>query len=262
MPRLAANDPRCQSGPVLEAAPGEVRISFSEPVKLLGTGIRVVAPSGKRADRPPAVADEAEASVPIAAAEEGTYVVEWQVMSADTHPARGQFTFSVGQASRPAVGAEGLSVGQVAPVGLALQALARWLHFGGYALAFGTLVFSLLPALTASAAIAQRRVARLRNVGIVLLLLAEPLALLGQTGSLGLDQMFDADTMGDTLASSFGRLLGFRLAGALLLWVVLGGSEQPSRPGRWNLPVAAATGLAIGLALVDGLGAHAASLQP
>jgi len=263
VPQVPAKDPRCETGLVLTAAPTTVRIGFSEPVQLLGTGIRVLSPSAKRVDQPPANADGAETAIGISAPEEGTYVVEWQVMSSDTHPARGQFAFSVGHPSAPPVNALGVNVGEVTPVGLALQALAHWLHFAGYALAFGTLGFAWLIGM------ADRGLWRLTNAGIVLLILAEPLALLGQTGSLGLDQMLDGDTMGDALASPFGRLLGFRLAAALLLWVVMGSVQHtPALVAEGALRVqprlaaGAAGGLAVALAFVDGLGQHAASFQP
>jgi copper transport protein len=268
VPQLPPNDPRCQTGIVMPSAPSAISITFSEPISLLGPGVRVLAPSGRRVDKPPAQAHGAQASVAINISEPGTYVVIWQVESADTHPARGQFAFSVGQPSKPAVSAEGLSVGAVTPAGLALQTLARWLRFGGYALAFGVLGFLLLAA--RPIAPAARRVV---NCGILVLLLAEPLALLGQTASLGLDQMLESDVIGDALASSFGRLMGFRIAAALLLWV-LSPSLQPSRRIPDSAPspepaaphpraaAAAFAALAVALAVIDAFGQHAASFRP
>ena len=274
-PRLQPNDPRCRSGVVLDQPPSVVRITFSEPVQVVGRGIRVLSPSGKPVQQGKGVANGDEASVAVAAGEQGTYVVDWQIASEDTHPARGQFVFSVGYATPPA-SVFGASVGQVAPLGLALQALARWLHFAGYALAFGTIAASLLlPLLDKSAAVGEG-LWRLTNAGIVLLVAAEPLALLGQTGSLGLDQMLDGDTLADALASPFGRLMGFRLAAALLLWVVSGslGEVPPvladgdyELAASWPAPnrrVAMGAAIALGLALaaIDGLEQHAASFSP
>jgi len=291
-PLLSPNDPRCQTGLVLDQPPSAVRITFSEPVQLLGRGIRVLSPSGKPVQQGKPAASGDQASVDVDASEPGTYVVDWQIASEDTHPARGQFAFSVGQPSQPAA-VSGANVGQVAPLGLALQALGRWLHFAGYALAFGTLAVSLL---LRSIALNGVALWSMTNAGIVLLLVAEPFALLGQTGSLGLDQMLDGDTLGDALASPFGRLLGFRLAAALLLWVVsgsLGAADGPAvqaaslqRAGArakrsfeempaeayelaashptLNRKLAEVAALALGLALavVDGFGEHAASFHP
>ncbi|HLQ31728.1 MAG TPA: copper resistance protein CopC [Chloroflexota bacterium] len=257
-PRVATNDPRCQTGVVLDQAPGSVRITFSEPVQLAGRGIRVLSPSGKPVQQGKALVEGEQATVHVQADGQGTYIVDWQVLSADTHPARGRFAFSVGQPS--ALAGTGVSdVGQVAPLGLALQTLARWLHFAGYALAFGTLGVALLTRSFAGGA-----QWRLTNAGVVLLLLAEPLALVGQTASLGVDQALDGDALTDALASPFGRLLAFRLAAALLLWVASGslqGGPDDVRPNR-KLSVGIAVGLGATLAAIDGLGQHAASFQP
>ncbi|MFI5267689.1 MAG: copper resistance protein CopC [Chloroflexota bacterium] len=276
-PRVQPSDPRCQTGLVLEQSPSAVRITFSEQVQLLGRGIRVLSPSGKPVQQGKPLANGDQASVDVDASELGTYVVDWQVASEDTHPARGQFAFSVGHPSQPAA-VSGANVGQVEPLGLALQALGRWLHFAGYALAFGTLAVSLL--LARGTLVNGPGLWRMTNAGILLLLLAEPLALLGQTGSLGLDQMLDGDTLGDALASPFGRLLGFRIAAALLLWVVSGSAspaveamstlgnsdwyEQAANHPSLNrhLAVAAAIALGLALAIIDGLGQHAASFRP
>ncbi len=269
-PRLPPNDPRCQTGVVLQEPPGSVRLSFSEPVQLIGRGLRVLSPAGRPVQRGKPAVEGEQVSVEIDAGEPGTYVVDWQVVSSDTHPARGRFAFSVGQPSATAT-AGGVEVGQVTPLGLALQALGRWLHFAGYALAFGTLAVTFLAG--AGAIPGQWR---LTNAGIVLLLAAELPALLGQTASLGLDQTFDGDAIGDALASPFGRLLAFRVAAALLLWVAGGSLEGAWVGGRTtanqfdratvrpDVRLAAGTALALGviLALIDGFGQHAASFQP
>ncbi|HEX6512459.1 MAG TPA: hypothetical protein VF157_09190, partial [Chloroflexota bacterium] len=166
------------------------------------------------------------------------------------------------------------SVGQVAPLGLALQTLGRWLHFAGYALAFGVLGVGLL--LARAGIEPPLALGRLTNAGIVLLLVAEPVSLLGQTASLGPDQTFDGDALGDALASPFGRLLGFRLAAALLLWVIGGArfsSRAPTDEDEYadearrlavnrRLALGAAIALGVALAAIDALGQHAASFRP
>jgi copper transport protein len=78
--------------------------------------------------------------------------------------------------------------------------------------------------------------------GVVLLIAAEPVALVAQLASLS----FDGDTAIAVLASPFGRLLGLRLGVALFAWALLA-LESP-----W--PVLALGGV---LALVDGVSAHA-----
>src|SRR5207249_2599329 len=94
--------------------------------------------------------------------------------------------------------------------GLALQALARWIHFIGLALTFGVVAYG---------ALIKRAGAPLRLVGagLVLLIAAEPVSLIAQLASLS----FDGDTALAVLGSNFGRLLGLRLGAALLAWTVL-----------------------------------------
>ncbi|HEX6511202.1 MAG TPA: copper resistance CopC family protein, partial [Chloroflexota bacterium] len=85
MPRLQAGDPRCQNGVVLQEPPSAVRITFSEPVQLVGRGIRVLSPAGKPVQQGKPTAEGDQASVAVDTSQPGTYVVQWQVLSADTH---------------------------------------------------------------------------------------------------------------------------------------------------------------------------------
>src|SRR5207245_362729 len=62
-----------------------------------GGGVRVVAQSGRRVERGPARATGRSVSVDVDAAEQGTYVVSWRVVSGDAQPERGRFTFTVGR---------------------------------------------------------------------------------------------------------------------------------------------------------------------
>src|SRR4029077_5971209 len=79
------------------------------------------------------------------------------------------------------------------------------------------------------------------RVGVVLLIVAEPLALLGQLASLS----FDGDTVIAVLGSGFGRLLGPRLAAGLVLWTLL--------PFGRAWPLLATCGV---IAVLDGFGSH------
>jgi copper transport protein len=172
----------------------------------------------------------------------GTYVVIWQALAADTHPSRGAFSFVVGQpnANPYSQALSGGEIGTSTPLGFALQALARWMHFLGLALTFGTIAYQ-------AATRRERRLRRLIVAGLVLLIAAEPVALLAQLASLS----FDGDTAIAVLASGFGRLLGLRLGIAFLVWALIA-LESP-----W--PV---LGLGAVMALVDGASAHAVAGLP
>ncbi len=172
----------------------------------------------------------------VSAAEIGTYVVTWQVLAADTHPSRGAFGFVVGQPSANPYSPllTGGAIGTATPLGFGLQALARWMHFLGVALTFGTITYQVITR-------REPRLRRLAGAGLLLLIAAEPVALVAQLASLS----FDGDTAIAVLASGFGRLLGLRLAVAFLVWALL------ALESLW--PV---LGLGVVMALLDGSAAH------
>jgi len=255
---FSPRDLRCIAGKVLDAPPAIVRLTFTESVGVAADGITVTAPSGARVERGPARAEGKALSVAVAADEPGTYIVRWRVTSDDTHPEGGQFAFSVGRASETATVAPVDDTGQ--RLGLGLQAGARWLHFLGYALGFGVLLFRLrilAPLGLPLAARGGRRLRLLVQGGIVALLIAEPLALLAQTVSLGAGIAVSATVAEGALASSFGRVLAQRVGAAVLLWVLVGAMDQGIAGAGW---VALALGIA--LALADGEASHAVGAHP
>lgn len=228
---LIASDPSPDA--VLSSPPSAVTLDFSEPVTPAGPGIKVYAPSGAQV----AAQAKPRGSVLVAsvhATESGTYVVSWQVFAADTHPSRGAFRFVVGHATANPYSTllDVPAVGTATPAGLALQALARWVHFAGLALVMGLVAYRLLARKTGPALV---------SAGVFLLIAAEPIGLLGQLASLS----FDGDTVLAVLGSGFGRLLALRLAGALVIWTLLATERA------W--PVLAA-GAAV--AVLDGFSAH------
>lgn len=244
---LVASDPRPAA--VLPAAPAAITLRFSEAVTAAGPGITVLAPSGRPVGLGPVRVSGGAMSTAFRSAGEGTYLVRWQVIAADTHPSRGQLTFSVGRPSTPPAGEDlGADVGSVSPAGLLLQGLARWLHLLGVALAFGVIAFRTFVLPDAEARHAARLDA-LVAAGIALLIVAEPVALAAQALSLGV-------VAGDLVVSSFGRVLGLRLGAALLLWAGGGAVRQAGR-GR-----AALLALGVALTVVDGLAGHRLSGLP
>jgi len=209
---------------------------FSEPVTPAGAGIKVYSPSGTQVAGTVHAAGAVLKSN-VTATESGTYVVSWQVYAADTHPSRGVFAFSVGKRSSNPFSAllDAGTAGTSTPLGLGLQVIARWVHFAGFALVFGVVAYG----------IAIRRHNGLRRpvvVGVALLIVAEPLALLAQLASLS----FGGDTALAVLGSGFGRLAGLRLGAALLAWAFL------ALPRSWPMLLLGAVD-----ALLDGVGAHA-----
>ena len=246
--RLVISDPA--PGAMLDKVPTAVDLVFSEPVTPAGRGINVYGPDGRLAQSASARVRGDELSVGLAGTLEGTYAVVWTVVASDTHPSRGEFTFSVGHVSPVRAPGFGTSdVGLSSPMGLVLQALGRWMHFAGFALGFGSVTYALFVA-------RDPRALRLAGAGVALLLIAEPLSLFAQTGSLDPAQTFDGDALTGALASPFGRVLGLRIAAALSLWTVIGALRQAPRL-RWAVPM-----LGLALALVDATAAHATPALP
>jgi copper transport protein len=246
--RLIVSNPA--PGAVLDRLPPSIDLVFSEPVTPAGRGINVYGPDGRLAQTGSARAHADELTVELTGTLDGTYAVVWTVVASDTHPSRGELTFSVVHTSPvrgPGLG--GGDVGLVSPLGLVLQSLGRWMHFAGFALGFGSATYALFVA-------RNSRPLRVAGAGIALLLVAEPLALFAQTASLDPTQTFDGDALTGALASPFGRVLALRLAAAVLLWALLGALRQAPWL-RWGIPA-----LGVALALVDATAAHATPALP
>ncbi len=224
----------------MPSVPRSVTLVFTEPVAAAGPGVRVYSPGGRQVADGVAV-HGAEMSASLSSNEQGTYVVTWQVLAADTHPSRGVFAFDVvTPSSNPYASLlTAAEIGTATPLGLALQALGHWIHFAGFALVFGLAGYRML---TGAAGLN-----RLMGAGIVLLVAAEPLAVVAQLASLS----FDGDTAVGVMSSPFGRLVALRLAVALLAWTAMAGRQT------WPLMAAGAAD-----ALLDGFEAHAITSLP
>ncbi|WLW58539.1 copper resistance CopC/CopD family protein [Streptomyces sp. YU58] len=138
---LRATDPR--DGTVLKTAPRDITLTFTESVGLLDDSFRVLDPENRRL-RPTKVAHGPEGADTVRATlpgklGEGTYVVAWRVVSADSHPVSGAFTFSVG---KPSPTTATIDTGPVEdPATGGLYNIARWLAYLGAALLIGTAAF-------------------------------------------------------------------------------------------------------------------------
>ncbi len=86
-------------GAVLDRSPAKVVLRFDEPVSTVPASIRVFDADVQRvdtADVEKPASDEVSVGLP-ADLPDGTYVVAWRVLSADSHPISGAFAYSVGE---------------------------------------------------------------------------------------------------------------------------------------------------------------------
>lgn len=95
---LMASDPT--DGAVIEVAPQSVTLQFTEKVSVQPDGVRVLNSRGRRVDKGSTTVRDTTSRTPLNdRLPNGSYLVSWRAISADGHPVRGAFSFSVGEAS-------------------------------------------------------------------------------------------------------------------------------------------------------------------
>lgn len=131
------------NGAHVDPAPKEVSLRFSEKVSLKLGGVRVLNTDGERVDKDDATVDGDTVTVGLRdGLRDGPYVVAWNVVSADSHPVNGAFTFVVGagaNASREEI-ASLLAVPSDKPWRIA-AGIGRFASYAGILLAAGAVVF-------------------------------------------------------------------------------------------------------------------------
>ncbi|MFH9213517.1 copper resistance CopC/CopD family protein [Streptomyces globisporus] len=225
---LTGSDPA--DGAVVDTAPKEVTLSFSEAIAVGDDSIRVLDPSGKRADTEAEPKDLSEGSTVRygvalhSGLPDGTYTVAWQAISADSHPISGAFTFSIGAPSDTTVALPSQEAGG-GPVGV-VYGIARYAAYGGFVLLVGGSAFVLVCWRDGATALPmQRLVVRgwltLTAATLVMLLLRNP-----YTGSGKFADAFDLAGLQSVLDTKPGAALVSRLlllgAAALFIAVLFG----------------------------------------
>jgi copper transport protein len=249
-------------GSIVRTAPQAVALRFGEPVIVPPGAVRAYDDRLRRVDQgavdhPDGRADSVGVSL-RPALPPGTYTVTWRVISADSHPVSGGFTFSVGHSSAVA-GTAVSSGGGSTTVGVLLGA-TRLAGFVGIVLGLGSAVvlFALWPA--------GRRVRRARVLvwtgwGLLVAGSAGGLLLQGPYGAgAGLGQLFDSRLLSTTIETRFGTASMTRITLLLMLAALLGlaFSQRPvtvsagapagpaqRQPPRWLLGAGLAVSVAI-----------------
>ncbi|MFJ5799283.1 copper resistance CopC/CopD family protein [Streptomyces decoyicus] len=226
-------------GSVVDRAPEQVTLTFSEGVAMGDNSIRVLDPQGKRVDRGKLRNLCSDSIVKYGAGlppglRDGTYTVTWQAVSADSHPVAGAFTFSVGAPSKTAAPVPEQKVG--GGLAGALYGIARYLAYAGFVLLVGGAAFVLACRPAAALVRSVQRLvvqgwALLAGTTVAMLLLRTP-----YTGSGDLADAFDLGGLQQVLITKPGAALISRLlllaAAALFVAVLFGTYARLQEPAE------------------------------
>ncbi|HEX4532245.1 MAG TPA: copper resistance protein CopC [Acidimicrobiia bacterium] len=264
---LLTTDP--QNGGVYDKPPSQVKLRFNEPVEVSLGGVRLFSSDRARVvtgspEHPGGTQSEVAVSLPQL--DDGTYVVTWRVISADSHPVEGAFTFQVGsKATLSKKSAQGVadsllaSTGGSKTVGV-VYGIDRAVLFGALALLIGGVVF--LVAVWPRGR-DDRRAARVVWGGWIGVAVTTVLGIALEgvyAAGLPLSKVFDPTVFRDVLDTRYGKVALLRLALLVVAFPLLRlllhrrpAAEHPVR--AWWMVAAGLVGL--GLAVTPGLGGHA-----
>lgn len=210
-------------------APPEVTLTFGESIATgLGTS-RVLSAAGDRADTGEAVRsdDDHVVHIPLRSGlSEGSYVVVWRVVSADSHPVAGTFVFSVGKPST-LTGYSGRITPPRSPS--LLLGTTRGLGFAGLVLLLGGALFCLLlwPSGIRSRAV---RVTLTAATVVELITAVAAVSLQGPyAAGLGADHALDRGLVAAVLSTQYGQATAARAsicAVALVICLLVGRLPQ------------------------------------
>lgn len=209
------------AGSVTDQLPGEITLTFTEPVRIVADKIRVTAPDGSRADLGKPVARDAELVIPLKpGGPKGTYLVSYRVISADSHPVSGGYSFSYGEVSAvPSTADDGADVKTDALVKNAMS-VARFIGFTGLVLLVGPalVLFALWPR-----RLSARDPGRVALTGAGLLALSAALELYLQIPYTSGTTLFDVSSTAarEVLRTPFGAAHLIRIAVAVAVAVLL-----------------------------------------
>jgi copper transport protein len=244
-------------------SPQQITLTYSENVAISLGSITVYDSTGGRVDAgAPHHASTSDHIVIVNMPKvgNGTYIVVWRVISADSHPVSGAFTFNVGAPSGngSAEAAKLLSkTGGNETVGV-LFGIARFFVFAGIALLLGGAVFYVLIARGTSAAARSMTVTwigwgTLVGATIVSVMLQGPYG-----AGTGVGDAFKWKFISDVLHQTYGQVAERRLillVLALPLLIVLQRTKQ-TRPLPWWWIVSGIV-IGLGIAATPGLAGHA-----
>ncbi len=212
-------------GAVLVSSPANITLNFTESVRADNGGIRVFDTDGERVDKGGTKTSGATVRLPVPKLDDGSYIVTWRVISSDSHPIQGAFTFQVGAGGGPAATSRevtGLATkllgqqGGDAVVG-AVYGVVRGLVFAALAILIGGAFFV---ALVSPRARTSKLARRIIGFGWLLTFAATIAGLLlygPYVSGLGLGDSFSSSLLDQTVGERFGQMWLARIVILLLI---------------------------------------------
>jgi copper transport protein len=221
---LTASNPR--QGTVADDAPSQVSLTFSENVAMSDGSVRVYDPKGRQVDtgKTSALGGSTYGVPLLSKLPEGTFTVTYQVVSADSHPVSGAFTFSVGAPSKTTAAVPEQTAGGGVVGGL--YWFARYAAYAGFILLTGGGAFVLACWQRGAGVRPMQRLVvtgwlTLTSASLAMLLLRGSYTSSGKVGDI-----FDLSLLSDVLQTKTGAALVSRLlllaAAALFMAVLFG----------------------------------------
>jgi copper transport protein len=245
-------------GARVATSPAQVTLQFSEHVTLGPGYARVLGSDGRPVDTGSAGVTGDRLTLPLRGSlPQGSYVVTYRVVSADSHPISGAFSFVVGNAALVAPGSVTTQADTDPVVGTALP-LFRWLGYAGLALAVGLPVLALL---CWPAGWSTRRLTTLAVSGALAVAVGGAADFLLQgpyAAASGIGTAFDSSLLSSTAATSEGVAFVVRaVLGLVLAGLLLAVRRRGTAPDQWQISVGSV--LAAGLIGTTAAVGHAAA---
>lgn len=250
-------------GSVLTDSPAAIELQFTESVETNSGAIRVYNTDANRVDNAGVSVTGNTVRMALPSLPDGSYITTWRVISGDSHPIRGAFTFQVGEAVDQSATSQKVlnladrllaSRGGGTTVG-AVYGVTRALIFIGLALLLGGVAFVVL---IDRAARTSSRIHRIVGLGFFLTVLGAVVGLwVYGPYSAGLSGGGSFSLLNETLGTRFGQVGVARLAllaaaGVLTYWLF----ARPAVPRVWYW-LAGTVGIA--LAATPGVAGHAST---
>ncbi|MBX7067811.1 MAG: copper resistance protein CopC/CopD [Microthrixaceae bacterium] len=194
------------AGSVTAEVPDEITLTFNEPVLLREDSVRLLDAAGDDLDLPEAVVVDDVVSVDLPRdLADGSYVVAWKVMSADSHPVSGAFTFAIGAPSAAGgvtdVLADARAADESSAAAEVLVDVLNGLAYAGFLLAVGIALFRAFVGDHAGQAAEKVAIVGSGVGGLALLLGVVAQAILIEGGDFGLPS---GSALSDQVTSAFG----------------------------------------------------------